>query len=152
GRATADGFYLYADVPHTLVTECVTDALARLKRGESFWAVTPHCGTNIATAGILAGLGSAMALGNGKRSERLGGAMLASMAAIVISQPVGRWIQKHITTSPEVQDMELVSVETKNQRFYRVRTRRVTEPATAPAMTCARHARPWRAVGRAAAF
>jgi hypothetical protein len=110
----------------------VNEALARLQRGEAFWAVTPHCGTNIATAGILAGIGSALALGNGKRSERLGGAMVASMAAIVISQPVGRWIQKHITTSPDLADVEIVSVETKNERFYRVRTRRIA-PAAATA-------------------
>jgi hypothetical protein len=132
GRASANGFFLYADAPHALLTECVNEALARLQRGEAFWAVTPHCGTNIATAGILAGIGSALALGNGKRSERLGGAMVASMAAIVISQPVGRWIQKHITTSPDLADVEIVSVETKNERFYRVRTRRIA-PAAATA-------------------
>jgi hypothetical protein len=131
GRASADGFFLYADAPHALLTECVNEALSRLQRGEAFWAVTPHCGTNIATAGILAGLGSAMVLGNGKRSERLGGAMIASMAAIVISQPVGRWIQKHITTDPDLEGVEVVSVETKNERFYRVRTRRVSSPAAA---------------------
>jgi hypothetical protein len=124
GRASADGFFLYADAPHALLTECANEALSRLQRGEAFWAVTPHCGTNIATAGILAGLGSALALGNGKRSERLGGAMVASMAAIIISQPVGRWIQKYITTSPDLEGVEIVSVETKNERFYKVRTRR----------------------------
>jgi hypothetical protein len=126
GRASANGFFLYADAPQSLLTECVNEALARLQRGEEFWAVTPHCGTNIATAGILAGLGSALALGNGKRSDRLGGAMVASMAAVVISQPVGRWIQKHITTSPDLKDTEVVAIETKNERFYKVRTRRVT--------------------------
>ena len=129
GRASADGFFLYTDTPQTLLTECVNEALTRLQRGEAFWAVTPHCGTNIATAGILAGIGSALALGDGKRSERLGGAMIASMAAVIISQPVGRWIQKHITTSPDLEGLEVVAIETKNERFYKVRTRRVTQPA-----------------------
>lgn len=124
GRASGDGFFLYADAPQALLTECVNEALTRLQRGEAFWAVTPHCGTNIATAGILAGLGSALALGNGKRSDRLGGAMVASMAAIIISQPVGRLIQKYITTSPDLEGVEVVAIETKNQRFYKVRTRR----------------------------
>lgn len=133
GRASGDGFFLYADAPRALLTECVNEALERLQRGEAFWAVTPHCGTNIATAGILAGLGSAIALGNGKRSDRLGGAMVASMAAVVISQPVGRWIQKNITTSPDLDDVEVVAIETRNERFYKVRTRRRTAPALAPA-------------------
>jgi hypothetical protein len=131
GRASADGFFLYVDAPIALLTECVNEALMRLQRGEAFWAVTPHCGTNIATAGILAGLGSALALGNGKRSERLGGAMIASMAAVVISQPVGRWIQKYVTTSPDLEGVEVVAVETKNERFYKVRTRRVASPPVA---------------------
>jgi len=131
GRASADGFFLYADAPHALLTECANEALSRLQRGEAFWAVTPHCGTNIATAGILAGLGSAIALGNGKRSDRIGGAMIASMAAIIIAQPVGRWIQKHITTSPDLEGVEIVAVETRNERFYKVRTRRMAAPAAA---------------------
>ena len=131
GRASRDGFFLYADAPQALLAECVNEALTRLQRGEAFWAVTPHCGTNIATAGILAGLGSAIALGNGKRSDRLGGAMVASMAAIIISQPIGRLIQKHITTSPDLEGVEVVSIETKNQKFYKVRTRRTTAPPAA---------------------
>lgn len=130
GRASGDGFFLYADAPQALLTECVNEALTRLQRGEAFWAVTPHCGTNIATAGILAGLGSAIALGNGKRSDRLGGAMIASMAAIIISQPVGRLIQKYVTTSPDLEGVEVVAIETKNERFYKVRTRRTVASAT----------------------
>ncbi len=134
GRASADGFFLFADAPRELLTECVNEALTRLQRGEGYWAVTPHCGTNIATAGILAGLGSALALGNGKRSDRIGGAMVASMAAIIISQPVGRWIQKYITTSPDLEGVEVVSIETKNERFYKVRTRRQAD-APEPVLT-----------------
>jgi hypothetical protein len=132
GRASANGFFLFVDAPRSLLTECVNEALERLQRGEGYWAVTPHCGTNIATAGILAGLGSALALGNGKRSDRLGGAMVASMAAIIVSQPVGRWIQKYVTTSPDLEGVEVVSIETKNERFYKVRTRRNAEPWAQP--------------------
>ncbi len=124
GRASGDGFFLYGDLPEKLLTECVHDALARLQRGEAFWAVTPHCGTNIATAGTLAGLASMVALGGGKRSDRLGAAVMASMLAIIVAQPVGRMIQRHITTSPDLLDTEIVSIETKNGRFYKVRTRR----------------------------
>lgn len=133
GRASANGFILYADAPPSLMTECVNEALTRLQRGEAFWAVTPHCGTNIATAGILAGLGSALALGNGKRSDRLGLAMVVGMAAVVIAQPIGRLIQKHLTTSPDLIGTEIVSIETKNERFYRVRTRRTTDDVTVAA-------------------
>jgi hypothetical protein len=133
GRASADGFFLYTDTPPALLAECVDEALVRLQRGEAFWAVTPHCGTNIATAGILAGLGSALALGNGKRSDRLGLAMIAGMVAVVVSQPLGRLIQRHLTTSADLANTEVVSIETKNERLYKVRTRRMTGEASAVA-------------------
>ena len=71
GRASGDGFFLYADLPQALLTECVNEALTRLQRGEAFWAVTPHCGTNIATTGVLATLASSAVMGN-KRSDRMG--------------------------------------------------------------------------------
>src|SRR3990172_9188106 len=52
GRASGDGFFIYGDVPSDLLSECAQEGLARLKRGEAFWAVTPLCGTNLATAGV----------------------------------------------------------------------------------------------------
>jgi hypothetical protein len=126
GRASGDGFFLYGDLPENLVTECVHEGLARLQRGEAFWAVTPHCGTNIATTGILAGLSTMAVLGSGQRKERAGTAIMAAMVATVVAQPVGRLIQRHLTTSPDLSSTEIVSIETRNRgRFYKVRTRRL---------------------------
>jgi hypothetical protein len=124
GRASGDGFFLYADLPQSLLNECVNEALTRLQRGEAFWAVTPHCGTNIATTGVLATLASSAVIGNGKRSDRMGLAIIAGMAAVVAAQPIGRLIQKYLTTSPDLSETQIVSIETRNGRFYKVRTRR----------------------------
>ena len=128
GRASQDGFFLYADLPQTLLAECANEALTRLQRGEAFWAVTPHCGTNIATTGVLATLATSAVMGNGKRSDRMGLAIIAGMAAVVAAQPLGRLIQKHLTTSPNLSETEIVSIETKNGKFYKVRTRRQAVP------------------------
>jgi hypothetical protein len=128
GRASGDGFFLYADLPQALLTECVNEALTRLQRGEAFWAVTPHCGTNIATTGVLATLASSAVMGN-KRSDRMGLGIIAAMAAVIAAQPIGRLIQKHLTTDPDLSRTEVVSIETKNGRFYKVRTRRQAVPA-----------------------
>jgi hypothetical protein len=124
GRASGDGFFLYGDMPEPLLTQCAHEALSRLQRGEAFWAVTPHCGTNIATAGTLAGLASMAVLGNGKHKDRLGMTIIACMGAVIASQPIGRMIQRYLTTSPDLADTSIVSIETKNGRFYKVRTRR----------------------------
>ena len=125
GRASGDGFFIYGDVPTELLADCVSEGLARLQRGEAFWAVTPLCGTNIATAGAMAAISSLAVLGNGQRRDKLGNAILASMVAVTLAQPVGRWIQKNITTSPDLEDTSIIAVESRaDGRFHKVRTRR----------------------------
>jgi hypothetical protein len=127
GRATRDGFFLYADVPAELVEECADEALRRMKAGEGHLAVSPFCGTNIAVAGALTAGASLLAIGRSARADRLPNAMLASMLAIVIAQPLGRLLQKHITTSPDLADTEIVGVRPGGRggaRFFKVQTAR----------------------------
>jgi hypothetical protein len=125
GRASGDGFFLYGDIPSDLLSQCVKEALARLQRGEAFWAVTPHCGTNIATTGALAGLATLAVTSGAQEKDRVSRAILVSMLAVIVAQPVGRMIQRHLTTSPDLADTEIVAIEQRrNGRFYKVRTRR----------------------------
>jgi hypothetical protein len=125
GRATGDGFFIYGDVPADVLGECAQEGLTRLKRGEAFWAVTPLCGTNLATAGVLASLSTMAVLGNSARKDKLGNAIVAGILAVTVAQPLGRLIQRHITTSPDLADTEIVSVERRgNGRYFKVRTRR----------------------------
>ncbi len=125
GRASGDGFFLLGDMSEPMLTQCVHEALERLQRGEAFWAVTPHCGTNIATAGTLAGLASMAVLGSsGQHKDRLGMTIIACMGAVIASQPIGRMIQRYLTTDADLAGTEIVSIETKNGHFYKVRTRR----------------------------
>lgn len=127
GRATGDGYYLYADVPTELVEDCTREALARLKSGEGHLAVSAFCGTNIAVAGALAGAASLLTLGQGRRSDKFPNVMLASMLAVVASQPVGRLLQKYITTSPDLGDIEVVGIRPGGRggaRFHKVQTAR----------------------------
>ena len=131
GRASHNGFFIYGDLPSEAVKQCANEALSRLKAGEGYWAVTSLCGTNLATAGILASLASTAVLGTGKK-RNLQGAMLAGIAAVTLAQPVGRLIQRYITTSPDLAETEIVSIETKpNGRMHRVTTRRVNAAAVA---------------------
>src|SRR4030043_2064298 len=69
GRAAPDGFYVYGDIPTDALEEFAREGLARLQRGESHLAVSPLCGTNLAVAGILAGLASYLA--STSRNSRL---------------------------------------------------------------------------------
>ncbi len=109
-RATSDGFYIYGNVPPEVIAGSATEALARLKRGESRLAVSPLCGTNLVVAGVLAGLASMLAVGNRSRLERLPTVLTAAVLAVVGAQPVGRLVQKHVTTSADVEGLEIVGV------------------------------------------
>jgi hypothetical protein len=127
GRATRDGYYLYADVPTDLLEECTHEALRRLKTGEGHLAVSAFCGTNILVTGVLTAVASSVALGDHHRTAKLPNAILASMLAVVASQPVGRLLQQHITTSPDLSDTQIVGVKAGGRggvRFHKVETRR----------------------------
>jgi hypothetical protein len=113
GRASTDGFFIYGNVPTEKIQESANEALVRLKDGESQLAVSPLCGTNLAVAGILAGLASLVALGGGRsRLERLPNVLMAAVVAVVGAQPLGRLVQRYVTTSSDVEGLEIVAVTT----------------------------------------
>ena len=120
GRAAPDGFYIYGDIPTERLKEFAHEGLARLQRGESHLAVSPLCGTNLAVAGVLAGLASLFAMGSRIRLQGIPGAIMAAMLAVIAAQPLGRLVQKHVTTSPELDGIRIISVEPMGRRFPRL--------------------------------
>jgi len=125
GRAASDGFYIYGDIPTEHLRESAQEGLTRLQRGESHLAVSPLCGTNLAVAGLLAGLSAYVAVGGRNRMESLPNAVMAAMLAVLAAQPLGRLVQKHFTTSPELDGVRIVSVDRLAARFpnlHKVRT------------------------------
>lgn len=127
GRATRDGYYLYADIPPALLDESTHEALARLKSGEGYLAVSPLCGTNIAVAGALTGIVSVLTMGRARKMENMPNVILAAMLAVIAAQPLGRAVQKYLTTSPDLADTEIVGIKRGGRgggRFFKVQTAR----------------------------
>ncbi len=123
GRAGTDGFYIYAKVSTEKLREYADEALVRLQGGEERLAVTPLCGTNIAVAGTLTGLASFVAISTGRTPlNGLMRAITASTLAVVAAQPVGRWVQKYYTTSPDLAGYRIVSVDAISGSLHKVRT------------------------------
>ena len=110
GRAVGDGFYIYGRVPTEVLADCADEALARFQRGEGSLAITPLCGTNIAVAGVFAGVLSTMAMGVERKLDRLPNVFSAAMLGVVLSQPAGRWVQRYLTTRPDLQDVRIVGI------------------------------------------
>ena len=134
GRSSLWGFYLYGEVPTEAVVAAAQEGLRRLKAGQQRFAVHPNCGSNLAVAGTLAGLGAFLVLGESnadrtksrwERLSRLPLAFVAATAGIVLAQPLGKFVQAYITTQPNVGDLRIASV-TQEQRagilVHQVRT------------------------------
>jgi hypothetical protein len=126
GRATHDGFYLYADVDEKEFEESAHEALRRMKAGEDGLAVSPLCGTNIVMTGLMTALISLMTVGQKTRWERFPNIVTAATMGVIAGQPVGRLLQKHITTSAEVDGVEIVSISRGKTigKPYKVRLRK----------------------------
>jgi len=112
GRATFNGFYLYGDLETEQVRAAAQEALERLRRGERGLAVHPNCGTNLVTAGTMAGLAAVLAVGHRPRDrwERLPNALLAATAALVLARPLGTLLQARVTTMADPGSMVIRGV------------------------------------------
>ena len=107
GRTTPGGFYLYGKLTTKEVRSAVDQALSRLQQGETDLAVHPHCGTNLATAGFLAGLSAFVVLlpRARRRLDQLPFAILAATLAVIAAQPLGLILQAQVTTSSDVSNL-----------------------------------------------
>lgn len=104
------GFTVFGDVETAALRATAEEALARLQRGEAELAIHPNCGTNLVTAGALAGLG-ALALTRGRSWwDRAPGAILGATLALILAIPAGRWMQANVTTSADVAGLRIADV------------------------------------------
>lgn len=128
GRTTTSGFYILGEVEIEEVAAAVSEALIRLRRGEHSLAVHPRCGTNLATAGVLAGLFSFVAMSGRSKSRlaKLPQILLATTIAVIAAQPLGPALQKYVTTLPEVEGVTIERI-TRQERgrvvVHQVRTK-----------------------------
>ncbi len=111
GRAGIDGFYIYGDVPTEMVRKTAEEGLQRLQQGEGELAVSPFCGTNLAVAGILAGVSSLVAMRKKRGLERFSQAIFAATMAVMAAQPLGRVVQQRLTTSAQVSQLVITGVK-----------------------------------------
>jgi hypothetical protein len=124
GRSDAGGFFIFGNVNAEALRSAIDEAMQRLSQGEWQLATHPNCGTNFITAGVLAGTASFLALFGSReqrwqdRLYRLPLAILLSVVAIILAQPLGLMLQQRLTTQAELGLLRVVSI----RRLYRGKT------------------------------
>src|SRR5260370_2207492 len=98
GRSTANGFYVYGELNEADLRECAAEALQRLRNGEPDMAIHPRCGTNLAVAGMMAGLSSVLVGEIPPRRNRYSRAVLSSLVSLFLPPPVGMYVQNRFPT------------------------------------------------------
>lgn len=115
GRSVVDGFFLYGNAETEQVEAAVNEALKRMQDGEHQLAIHPNCGTGLVTAGFLTSMATLVGTaGVGEnwqqKLSRLPSLILLSIGAIIIAQPMGLSLQRHITTFGDPGDLEIVEI------------------------------------------
>ncbi len=114
GHSNPTGFFVLGNLSTEDIEAAAMQALSRLQAGESNLAIHAGCGTNLATAALLAGMLAWFVMQGARstfgRSLRLPLAVLFALAGVALSRPLGPVIQAKITTEARVGDLQIVEV------------------------------------------
>lgn len=119
GRSSFWGFSVYGDIDTQHLVDAARDGLQRLRAGQRELAVHPHCGSNYAVAGTIAGLGAFLALGGLsyreedsflERLARLPLACAVGTLGVILSRPLGAAFQARVTTEANVGGLRITDV------------------------------------------
>ncbi|MFZ4827649.1 MAG: DUF6391 domain-containing protein [Phototrophicaceae bacterium] len=119
GHSNPRGFILVGNDTATtpVVEKAVRDAIAQLRQGKRDLAIHPNCGTNLLTsASTVAGsLWFYIQLLQARRKVNwadLSTFILIGLVALVVSRPLGMWLQRHVTTKADLENLTLIAVKT----------------------------------------
>jgi len=131
GYSDLRGFWVLGEVETQDLQQAVDEAHARLLAGEKNLAIHPNCGTNFAATGLLAGAAAWLGMlgtGKGLRSKLDRFPLIVSLVTLVLimSQPVGPYLQKTVTTDPNLGNLhvfEIMRYQRSGTPMHRVKTR-----------------------------
>ena len=127
GHSNPTGFFLLGDLQLEEIAAAATEAMTRLKAGESGLAVHEGCGTNLATTATLSAT-FAWAPLRGAKSTRWRLLLIPVAVAFAafgywLSKPLGPWLQKYITTEADLGNMQITDIRFVRQGVHRIITK-----------------------------
>ncbi len=110
GISFAAGFFVLGDVPTEAILPAAQEALTLLRTTSPELAIHERCGTNLAVTAILTGF-SAMTVARMRRPfGTANNVILATMAAMIVSRPLGLTVQRYVTTQTPNASMTITEV------------------------------------------
>ena len=127
GHSNPTGFFLLGDFSTPDVWAAATEALERLREGESGLAIHAGCGTNMATTALLAGTLSWSVLRGAKSTLMkillLPIAVAMAVVGVLLARPLGPWLQKYVTTEASMGHMQIIDIIPIRKGVHRVITK-----------------------------
>ena len=127
GHSNPTGFFLLGDFSTPDVWVCATEALERLREGESGLAIHAGCGTNMATTALLsATLGWSVLRGAKSTLTKfllLPIAVALAIVGVLLARPLGPWLQKYVTTEADMGHMQIIDIIPVRKGVHRVITK-----------------------------
>ncbi len=127
GHSNPTGFFLFGDFSTPDIWAAVTEALERLRGGESGLAIHAGCGTNMATTLLLSAT-LAWSVLRGARSTLtkillVPVAVVLAVVGVIISRPLGTLLQQRVTTNAQMGQMQIIDVIPVRKGVHRVITK-----------------------------
>ncbi len=127
GHSNPTGFFLLGNFSTPDVWAAATEALERLREGESGLAIHAGCGTNMATTALLAGTLSWSVLRGAKSTLTkfllLPISVILAVIGVLLARPLGPWLQQHITTEAHMGNMQIIDIIPVRKGVHRVITK-----------------------------
>jgi hypothetical protein len=127
GHSNPTGFFLLGDFSTTDVWASATEALERLREGESGLAIHAGCGTNMATTALLSATLAWSVLRGAKstltRLLLLPIAVVLAVIGVLLARPLGPWLQQYVTTEANMGNMQIIDIIPVRKGVHRVITK-----------------------------
>ena len=127
GHSNPTGFFLFGNFSTLAVWEAATEALERLRNGESGLAIHAGCGTNMATTTLLAGTLAwsvlRLAKSNLMRVLLLPLAVIFAVMGVLLARPLGPILQQRITTEADTGRMQIIDIIPVRKGVHQVITK-----------------------------